>query len=370
MNKKTLILFIIIFVLMFNLVLYACNDEKNTNTTKSSNGEQKIKIDDKTINDVEKTTSEQNPESDRESKDAKTDTKDLNKKDKTESKSENTKQDETTTETYIDPAEEGMDLKPMLFSPESFIYDENSNYYFISNVNGKPIEKDGNGYISKLTGKLKLIDDFFIDGSKDGITLNAPKGMTVYNKTLYVTDIDAVRGFDVITGKKLVTIEKSLKSNGAKSLNDITNDNKGNLYVTDTMAGLIYKIDTNKQNNVSVFAEIESPNGICYDKNNDKLYVALWEGKGVYKLSTNGVVEGMTMFDEVVNLDGIDIYNGEIYISDFTEGIIYKYKEGTNKLNVVKEGLKTPADINIDKVNKKILVPLISAQDLETIELE
>ncbi len=362
MNKKLLTSIIIISILLFSLVLFACNDKKNTNTANSNNERPKIEIDGKSVNDIENTGSEQNPVNDNESEDAKTGTENTNKTDKAESNNEDTKQYEASTE--------GMNLKPILFSPESFIYDENSGYYFISNVNGESLEKNDNGYISKMTGKLKLIDDFFIDGSKDGITLNAPKGMTVYNKILYVTDIDAVRGFDVITGKKLVTIENSLKSNGAKSLNDITNDNKGNLYVTDTMAGLIYKIDTNNKNEVSVFSEIESPNGICYDKNKDKLYVALWEGKGVYKLSTSGIVESMTMFDEIGNLDGVDIYNGEIYISDFTEGIIYKFKEGTNELNVVKEGLKTPADINIDRVNKKLLIPLITAQDYETVELE
>ena len=40
----------------------------------------------------------------------------------------------------------------------------------------------------------------FINGADDDITLNAPKGLALQGDTLWVADIDVVRGFDVTTG--------------------------------------------------------------------------------------------------------------------------------------------------------------------------
>ncbi len=35
-------------------------------------------------------------------------------------------------------------------NPESVVYDASSDILFVSNVNGSGVEKDGNGYISKI----------------------------------------------------------------------------------------------------------------------------------------------------------------------------------------------------------------------------
>lgn len=368
MNKKILILFICIF--LFYLTLITCGKDKNTDDSNQNKEKQTEKINN---NNIIKNQSEKNDKHINKNTSKIEDKINTEKSSEKETKHNNkdTSEKKITENNNAEPKEEeGLDLKPLLFSPESFIYDENTRYYFISNINGESLEKDDNGYISKLSSKLKLIDDFFIDGSDNGVTLNAPKGMTVLNNTLYVTDIDTVRGFDVNTGKEKVSIENDLFSKEAQSLNDITKDTKGNLYVSDTSAGLIFKIDTNNENSTSIFIKIKSPNGICYNESNELLYVALWKGKGVYRVSLSGIVEGMDMFNEVGNLDGVDIYNNEIYLSDFTKGIIYKYQlNGKQELNIVKEGLKTPADINIDKVNGKLLIPLINSQDYSIIDL-
>ena len=41
-----------------------------------------------------------------------------------------------------------------LSNPESVIYDKKLNHLYISNVNGSPVEKDGNGFISIISFSL------------------------------------------------------------------------------------------------------------------------------------------------------------------------------------------------------------------------
>src|SRR3972149_5241500 len=88
-----------------------------------------------------------------------------------------------------------------LRTPESFIVDPSTGAYFMSNIDGKPTQKDNNGFITKLDKTGKIIKLKFVEGGKKGVTLHAPKGLAVIDSILYATDIDFVRGFDKETGE-------------------------------------------------------------------------------------------------------------------------------------------------------------------------
>ena len=98
--------------------------------------------------------------------------------------------------------------------PECVRYDPAHDRYLVSNINGEMLGVDGNGFISRLaadgTGQLK-----WIESGKNGVTLNAPKGMAIADGKIYVADIDHVRIFDAETGKPVDALEIT----GAKFLN-------------------------------------------------------------------------------------------------------------------------------------------------------
>ena len=71
-------------------------------------------------------------------------------------------------------------------NPESSYYDPDSGYLFLSHVNGGGKDKDGNGYISKITLKGKTVAEKWFTG------LNAPKGLRSHGGTLWISDIDTV----------------------------------------------------------------------------------------------------------------------------------------------------------------------------------
>ena len=107
--------------------------------------------------------------------------------------------------------------------PESVLYDESRNVLYVSNINGRSTEKNGQGFISKvsLDGKIEVL--------KWATGLNAPKGLAMYGNKLYVSDIDRLIEIDVKTGKIL----EKYPAPEAKFLNDVAADALGNVYVTD-----------------------------------------------------------------------------------------------------------------------------------------
>ena len=63
-------------------------------------------------------------------------------------------------------------------NPESVIYSPKQDILFVSNIDGKPNEKDQKGFISKVSpSNGNIIELSWITG------LNAPKGMAIYNNT-------------------------------------------------------------------------------------------------------------------------------------------------------------------------------------------
>ena len=145
-----------------------------------------------------------------------------------------------------------------LASPESAYYHRPTNSIFISNINGQILEKDGNGYLTRIAPGGKVI------GEKWATGLNAPKGIRSVGNTIWVADIDEVVGFDVIAGGS--RLAGRVRVEGAQFLNDLAAGADGTLYVSDSNQSRIYMIKAGKS---SVFVEVadagEQPNGLLVD---------------------------------------------------------------------------------------------------------
>jgi hypothetical protein len=92
-------------------------------------------------------------------------------------------------------------------TPEGVVHDTAADVYFVSNINGSPGASDGNGFISRMRPDGTVDSVPFVAGGRDGVTLDAPKGMAISGDTLWVADIDAMRAFDRRTGAALGAVE-------------------------------------------------------------------------------------------------------------------------------------------------------------------
>ncbi len=165
--------------------------------------------------------------------------------------------------------------------PESVLYHESENSLYISNINGKPTEKNGLGFISKLSVDGKMIKLKWATG------LNAPKGAAIFGNCLYVSDIDRLVEIDLSTGN----IAKTYRAENAVFLNDVVTDAKGNVYISDMSEtnSVIYKLVNDKMTIWLKGKDIKNPNGLHMEK--DRLMVGN-SGDGKLKaigLSTKAV---------------------------------------------------------------------------------
>jgi sugar lactone lactonase YvrE len=150
------------------------------------------------------------------------------------------------------------ETKKVLQIPESVLYHESGNMLYVSNINGKPTQKNGQGFISKvsLDGKIEHL--------KWASGLNAPKGSAIYGDKFYVSDIDELIEIDLGTGKILGKYPAA----GAKFLNDVAADSSGNIYVSDMSSenSVIYKLIQGKMTVWMKGKEIINPNGLFMEE--------------------------------------------------------------------------------------------------------
>ena len=141
-------------------------------------------------------------------------------------------------------------------APESAYYDATSNALFVSSINGQILEKDSNGYISRLSLDGKMVAEKWATG------VHAPKGLRSARGVLYAADIDSVVGFDITSGKEVSRVVV----NGAQFLNDLATAPDGTVYVSDSAALKIFEV---RGSTSSVFVEgadvVEQPNGLLVD---------------------------------------------------------------------------------------------------------
>ena len=226
--------------------------------------------------------------------------------------------------------------------PESVLFSSKSKMLFVSNIDGKPQEKDLKGSIARISLDGKKIEQNW------AINLSAPKGMAIYNQTLYVADVDEVVGIDIKTGK----VSKRIPVKGAVFLNDITIDKSGVIYVSDSRTGNVHLI---KNGIVSMYLEKQmGVNGLLSVDNNLYLLVkgTLWKSDKTKTLSK--VADGM---DE--STDGIEQTSNKDFIVSCWSGVIYHVKADGSKQELLDTRAEkiNSADIGFDAKNNIIYVP-------------
>jgi hypothetical protein len=242
--------------------------------------------------------------------------------------------------------------------PESVLFDNKTNTLYVSNIDGKnPWAADGVGSIGKMSANGKNIMVDWVSG------LQAPKGMGLYNNKLYVADLIQVVVIDVTKG----VIEKNIKINGATGLNDITINNAGIIYVSDSKGKTVYQI---KNNIPSVFIDsfsLTRPNGLLA-YNND-LYVL--DNGSLFKFDSKGNMSKVSGGMESTT-DGVVMVNNKDCIVSIWDGIIYYIKaDGTRQLLLdTKDKKINAADISFDTKNKILFVPTFWRNTVAAYELK
>jgi hypothetical protein len=252
-----------------------------------------------------------------------------------------------------------------LEAPEAARFDPTLGVYFVANINGDPLGKDGNGYISRITRDGQVDSLKFIAGGRGGVTLNAPKGMAIAGDTLWVADIDAVRAFDKRSGKPITTVSLAKE---AKFLNDAAVGPDGAIYFTDTGTNRVFRVADGKATVALEFKDLQGPNGIAWDSAASKFVIVSFQGKSIHRWAPGDsvptvVVEGPGQMDGIETLG-----EGRFVVSTWTDSSLFVL-EG-DKITRLVGGLPSPADLAFDAGGGRIAVPLLMENRVEFVDLK
>jgi sugar lactone lactonase YvrE len=247
-------------------------------------------------------------------------------------------------------------------TPESVLHDSSSDVYLVSNINGGPLEKDDNGFISRVSPDGQVLDLRWIDGADEAVELSAPKGMAIAGDRLYVTDIDCLRSFDLNTGEAA----ESWCIDGATFLNDVASAPGGGLLFTDSgmQAGeegltpsgtdAVYRLSGGQIEELASGEDLGAPNGVAVGP--DGIYVVTFGSGEVYRIA-----EGER---EIVwpgsdrQLDGIEfLEDGSYVMSSWGASAVFRVG-ASGSLETVAEGLNAPADLGYDRTRGRVMIPL------------
>lgn len=240
----------------------------------------------------------------------------------------------------------------VLTTPESVLYDAKSKVLFVSNIGD--FEKEGSGSISKVGMDGKIIQNNWING------LTATKGMGLHKNLLYAAEQSTVAVIDITKGE----IMQRVAIEGAQMLNDITIDNKGVVYVSDSRTGKVHKIENGRPS--TYLENLNGINGLLADGRNllilsdGKLREA--DSKGNIRILSEGIEGGA---------DGIvKVGNGEFIVTGWS-GIVYLVRDNGAKMVLMdtREQKINTADLGYNPSAKTIYIPTFSTNTVAAYRL-
>lgn len=238
--------------------------------------------------------------------------------------------------------------------PESVLPDAKSNILYVSLIDGSPWQADGKGGVARLSPDGKKYDSSWITG------LNAPKGMAISGNRLYVADMGELVIIDIAKG----AIEKKMAIEGAQALNDVTVNDKGVVFVSDSRLYKIFRVE----NDVAALY-LDSLRGLNGVKAvGDDLLIAA--GKSFIKADAK---KNITKIAELPQAgDGIEpIGDGAFLVTSWGGYIFYVHPDGrVDTLLDTHLEKRNAADIGYDPAKKLVYVPTFFAKTVAVYQLK
>lgn len=227
-----------------------------------------------------------------------------------------------------------------LITNESVLYYPEGNSLIVSSINGQPLDKDGEGYLSivKPEGTIEVME--WVTG------LDAPKGMAASKGMLYVTNIDELVEIDIAEG----VIKNRYPVSGAQFLNDVTIGN-GVVYFSDMSTGKLHGLSKGE---ISTLAEgLKGLNGLAYNKEEGNLYML--NALGLQRMAKDGNIS--TVNSEITGGDGLILLEKDVYLASRWQGEIWLIQGEKATLLLDSKGDMQTADIGYIPEENLVLVP-------------
>ncbi len=276
--------------------------------------------------------------------------------------------DTTKTDTVV----AHVPVAPKYNSPEGAVSD--GEYLYVSNlgVERAPSVKDGDGRIMKLNMEA---NDWLDKDKWSAIKLDAPKGMGVIGRTLYVTDIDRVVAIDLDKVEQIGVVDFS----GTKTsfLNDIAVMNDSTLLVSATDLNAIFKVNVHAMTFEKMkTGKLNGPNGLVYSSEDGKIYCAEYGSKAnaAGRILTIDINSGAIkqIGEHTGGLDGLALNaDGGLLFTDWNIAHLAKAdKDNGGAVTELSDSIQGPADFYFEVKTKRKFVPAMLEDTLYIVTAE
>lgn len=263
--------------------------------------------------------------------------------------------------------------------PENVVYDSAADLFIVSNVNGDPAAKDGNGFLSRVGPDGRVIDLKWIEGGRNGAILDAPKGLALRGDTLAVADVGAVRFFDRLSGRPLGTVALP-----GVVMNDVAFADDGSVYVTDTGPDrgaappdttkdldAVWHVTGTRVDTVARGLRLDRPDGLVI--RNGRLLVATFGGQRIERIDARNAQPNWASATAVRVLPGgkVDglrrLHDGSLAVTSWDTKSVYQL-DGS-RLHTLASGVQTPAGIAEDTRRHRLGITSMNGDEMLIVPL-
>lgn len=252
-----------------------------------------------------------------------------------------------------------------LQNSECIRYDAANDRYIISNLGTRGPEN--NGYISIMSPDGTILNQKFIEGGKNGVTLIDPLGIYIQDGMIWVADITHMRKFDLKTGAPRGEVALV----GANRPNDIFVMPGGQAYISDNggQVGTIIKVSPGGE--VSLLQPrddiMEKPNGVAVMPDGTLVH----GGRGV-NISFRDRNTGQLLREKTIPTGQFDalvpLTDGSLLIASQGGKNVYKMSAAGEITEVAKD-IAIPAAIGYDTKRNRLLIPQIAPGTITMVDL-
>jgi DNA-binding beta-propeller fold protein YncE len=255
-----------------------------------------------------------------------------------------------------------------LAQPESVVEDPVTGVIYVSNINGAVMQKDGNGFISRLTADGKMLERQWVKG------LNSPTGLALHDRTLYAADVDQLIEINAASGEIL----KRYDAKGAIFLNDVVVDGEGAVYVSDTPMNTIWRLKDGRFEPWLASDALNGPNGLLV-QGNTLIVASLGKIQSQGQKKELGSLLSVSLEDQKIskigkgdligNLDGLQAIQPGVYlVTDWAQGALYRV-DAKGKVDELIDLNQGSADLAYMPGNKLLLIPMMLDNSLAAYSL-
>jgi len=256
-----------------------------------------------------------------------------------------------------------------LAQPESVVEDPTTGVIYVSNINGAVMQKDGNGFISRLTADGKMLERQWVKG------LNSPTGLALHDRTLYAADVDQLIEINAASGEIL----KRYDAKGAVFLNDVVVDDDGTVYVSDTPMNTIWRLKDGSFEPWLANDALNGPNGLLI-QGKTLIVASLGKVQSQGQKKELGTLLAVSLDDQKVskvgkgeligNLDGLQAIQPGVYlVTDWAQGALYRV-DAKGKVDELIDLNQGSADLSYLPGKKMLLIPMMLDNSLVAYRLD